>query len=394
MSNINPFILTGMMPLSASSMNRVSYMCPVTISNDVVQGQTDIQDSLTVDSGGNLYIINAPVYVGGPNQPDHGHRTAHLVIRNGGAMTLLGNLPDHMTVFLGDKANGSLEINGGRLLMGQGRIQGTREHEGRIAMTDGWLFASEVDLPAEGSELVIRHGLMRIRKLSGNASTRIYGGVLHVKEEARASRIHLIDDGVLLLGSVTSQPSADVMAGAGINFRGDGGALVIRIPHPENALTRTREAEHVFDELLRRGKLFHDSEPMTSFQGFHMREFTGHDGLAYAALRPSAQLNAEQNQVTRLLHTFMYGGSEKDMPILTPPANGKPSSKNRRHSVPAVFSSVDLLKNGKTLFQEFNREGSHIIVIPVRRLDGSDNGENDPGDNHHGGEHEPDQDQT
>ncbi len=108
---------------------------------------------------------------------------------------------------------------------------------------------------------------MRIRKLSGNASTRIYGGVLHVKEEARASRIHLIDDGVLLLGSVTSQPSADVMAGAGINFRGDGGALVIRIPHPENALTRTREAEHVFDELLRRGKLFHDSEPMTSFQG-------------------------------------------------------------------------------------------------------------------------------
>ena len=200
MSNINPFILTGMMPLSASSMNRVSYMCPVTISNDVVQGQTDIQDSLTVDSGGNLYIINAPVYVGGPNQPDHGHRTAHLVIRNGGAMTLLGNLPDHMTVFLGDKANGSLEINGGRLLMGQGRIQGAREHEGRIAMTDGWLFASEVDLPAEGSELVIRHGLMRIRKLSGNASTRIYGGVLHVKEEARASRIHLIDDGVLLLG--------------------------------------------------------------------------------------------------------------------------------------------------------------------------------------------------
>ena len=220
-----------------------------------------------------------------------------------------------MTVFLGDKANGSLEINGGRLLMGQGRIQGSREHEGRIAMADGWLFASEVDLPAEGSELVIRHGLMRIKKLSGNASTRIYGGVLHVKEEARASRIHLIDDGVLLLGSVTSQPSADVMAGAGINFRGDGGALVIRIPHPEHALTRTREAEHVFDELLRRGKLFHDSEPMTSFQGFHMREFTGHDGLAYAALRPSAQLDAEQNQVTRLLHTFMYGGSEKDMPI-------------------------------------------------------------------------------
>ena len=137
MSNINPFILTGMMPLSASSMNRVSYMCPVTISNDVVQGQTDIQDSLTVDSGGNLYIINAPVYVGGPNQPDHGHRTAHLVIRNGGTMTLLGNLPDHMTVFLGNKANGSLEINGGRLLMGQGRIQGSREHEGRIAMTAG-----------------------------------------------------------------------------------------------------------------------------------------------------------------------------------------------------------------------------------------------------------------
>ena len=51
MSNINPVILTGMMPLSASSMNRVSYMCPVAISNDVVQGQTDIQESLTVDSG-------------------------------------------------------------------------------------------------------------------------------------------------------------------------------------------------------------------------------------------------------------------------------------------------------------------------------------------------------
>ena len=315
MSNINPFILTGMMPLSASSMNRVSYMCPVTIGNDVVQGQTDIQDSLTIDSGGNLYIINAPVYVGGPNHPDHGHNTAHLVIRNGGTLTLLGNLPDHMTVFLGSKAKGSLEINGGRLLMGQGRILGSRDHEGRIVMTDGWLFAADVDLPAENSELIIRHGLMRIRKLSGNVSTHIYGGVLHVKEEAHASRIHLIDDGVLLLGSVTSQPSADVMAGAGINFRGDGGALVIRVPHPENALTHTREAEHVFDELLRRGKLFHDSEPMTSFQGFNMREFTGHDSLTYAALRPAAQLSTEQNQVTRLLHSFMYGGSEKDLPI-------------------------------------------------------------------------------
>ncbi len=137
----------------------------------------------------------------------------------------------------------------------------------------------------------------------------------HADFGGEVERVLNMCDGVLLLGSVTSQPSADVMAGAGINFRGDGGALVIRIPHPEHALTRTREAEHVFDELLRRGKLFHDSEPMTSFQGFHMREFTGHDGLAYAALRPSAQLDAEQNQVTRLLHTFMYGGSEKDMPI-------------------------------------------------------------------------------
>ena len=145
MSNINPFILTGMMPLSASSMNRVSYMCPVTITNDVVQGQTDVQDSLTIDAGGSLYIINAPVYVGGPNQPDHGHGTAHLAVRNGGTLTLIGNLPDHMTMFLGDKANGSLEINGGRVLMGQGRIQGAREHEGRITMTDGWLFASAID---------------------------------------------------------------------------------------------------------------------------------------------------------------------------------------------------------------------------------------------------------
>lgn len=44
-------------------------------TNDVVQGQTDVQDSLTIDAGGSLYIINAPVYVGGPNQPDHGHGT-------------------------------------------------------------------------------------------------------------------------------------------------------------------------------------------------------------------------------------------------------------------------------------------------------------------------------
>lgn len=315
MSNINPFILTGMMPLSASSMNRVSYMCPVTISNDVVQGQTDIQESLTIDSGGSLYIINAPVYVGGPNQPDRGHRTAHLTIQNGGTLTLIGNLPDHMTLFLGYQANGSLEINGGRVLMGQGRIQGARERTGRIVMTDGWLFASEIDLPAEGSEFIIRHGLARIRKLSGNVSTHIYGGVLHVKEQAHSSRIHLAENGVLLLGSVTSQPTADIMAGAGINFRGNGGALVIRVPHPEKALTRTREAEHVFDELQRRGKLYHDGEPMTNFQGFHMREFTGHDGLTYAALRPAAQLRSEQNQVTRLLHTFMYGGSDREIPI-------------------------------------------------------------------------------
>lgn len=315
MSNINPFILTGMMPLSASSVNRVSYMCPVTISNDVVQGQTDIQNSLTVDTGGSLYILNAPIYVGGPNKPDHGHKTAHLMIRKGGTLTLLGNLPDHMNIFLGNQAAGSLEINGGRLLMSQGRIQGVAEHEGLITMSDGWLFAGEINLPGENSELLIRHGLVRIRKLTGNVSTHIHGGVLHIKEQAKAGRIHLVDDGVLLLGSVNNQPSADVMAGSGINFRGAGGALVIRVPHPEHALTRTREAEHVFDELLRRGKLYHDSVPMTDFHDFHMREFTGHDGLTYAALRPTAQLDSAHNQITRLLHTFMYGGSDKEIPI-------------------------------------------------------------------------------
>lgn len=315
MSNINPFILTGMMPLSASSMNRVSYMCPVTICNDVVQGQTDIQDSLTVDSGGNLYIINAPVYVGGPNRPDHGHHTAHLIIRNGGVMTLLGNLPEQMSLFLGNKANGCLEINKGRLLMGQGNILGSNEYVAKIIMADGWLFANEVALPSEDSELIIHHGLMRVNKLTGQASTHINGGVLHVKECARTNRIHLVDNGVLLMGSANGSPGADVMAGSGINFCGDGGALVIRIPHPENSLTRTREAEHVFDELLRREKLFHDSTLMSNFRGFVMREFTGHDNLTYAALRPEAQLNAEHNQVTRLLHSFMYGGSEREIPI-------------------------------------------------------------------------------
>ena len=54
---------------------------------------------------------------------------------------------------------------------------------------------------------------------------------------------------------------------------------------------------------------------MTNFQGFHMREFTGHDSLTYAALRPAAQLHSAQNQVTRLLHTFMYGGSDREIPI-------------------------------------------------------------------------------
>ena len=56
-----------------------------------------------------------------------------------------------------------------------------------------------------------------------------------------------------ILTAVSPLVSVFFGGSAGINFRGDGGALVIRIPHPENALTRTREAEHVFDELLRRG---------------------------------------------------------------------------------------------------------------------------------------------
>lgn len=315
MSIINPFILTGMMPLSASSMNRVSYMCPVTICNDVVQGQTDVQDSLTIDSGGNLYIINAPVYVGGPNRPDHGHHTAHLLIRNGGVLTLLGNLPEQMNLFLGHQANGCLEIDKGRLLMGQGNILGSKGHNAQIIMSDGWLFAHEVTLPSEDSELKIHHGFMQIDQLTGQATTYIDGGVLHVNVCAQTNLIHLADNGMLLLGGNAASPRADIIAGKGINFRGDGGALVIRISHPENSLTRTREAEHVFDELLRRGKLFHDCELMTDFRGFIMREFTGHDSLTYAALRPEAQLKAEHNQVTRLLHALMYGGSEREIPI-------------------------------------------------------------------------------
>ena len=61
----------------------------------------------------------------------------------------------------------------------------------------------------------------------------------------------------------------------------------------------------------------HDDGNLESVSYTHLDVYKrqGHDGLAYAALRPSAQLDAEQNQVTRLLHTFMYGGSEKDMPI-------------------------------------------------------------------------------
>ena len=37
---------------------------------------------------------------------------------------------------------------------------------------------------------------------------------------------------------IRTQPSADVMAGAGINFRGDGGALVIRVPQAPCSICR------------------------------------------------------------------------------------------------------------------------------------------------------------
>lgn len=200
--------------------------------------------------------------------PDHGHGTAHLVVRNGGALTLIGNLLTMMTM-LGDKANGSLEITRGRVRWDSGRIQEPGSMKDDYD-DDGWRGSRH--RPARRLEFVIRYGL---------GASKTDGQRFHPHLRRRASRegtgplrpYPFGGQRVLLLGSTTSQPSADVMAGEGINFRGDGGAPVIRVPHPEKALTRTREAEHVFDELLRRGKLYHDSEPMTNFQGFHMREF-------------------------------------------------------------------------------------------------------------------------
>lgn len=72
---------------------------------------------------------------------------------------------------------------------------------------------------------------------------------------------------------------------------------------------------------------------------------------------------------------------------------------DRSHSAkkPPAQNAGGFFINGqveKTLLQERNREGRHVIVIPVRHLDGSDNGENNPRDDDRGSQHEADQDKT
>lgn len=308
MKHLDKFAFAGMVSCSSPSNNKVGYFSPTVIHTEIEAGQISVQSTVDVRENACLCSNNKGFLVGVVN-PNSGHLHPGTITVEPHAW--IGHIGDKngVVMHLGKDADGTLILNGGRALFAKGDILGNGEVISRIEINDGALEAKNITFKNPHSSIRIRHGGLKTGNIDGGFKIWVYGGILLVQGHLHAGSVSLTGMGALLLEG-QEKLDASLVGGAGLNFVGDGGAVIVPIHSNEGTLSQTYEAEAFFDELMKRGKIWRDGKPVSNFSNFHMEKLIGKKGKSYAALKPHTPQGGKYQAVAETLRTLLYGNTK------------------------------------------------------------------------------------
>lgn len=305
MERLDRFAYAGMVSYSKPSTNTVGFFSPTHINTGIETGGVNVQTEISIQPGAYLCSNNKPIVVGDIN-PTSGHLHPGKVIVEHDAW--LGHIGDnhHNRLVLGEKADGSLIVNGGRVLFEKGVITGNPDHIATIKINEGALSARSIELGA-GSSFTLRHGLVKAVTIKGLFRIWVYGGLLSIEESIKTGTINLTGTGALLFGSGDHPLDATAMGDSGVNFVGDGGYLVAKILNPEGSLSKMYATESLFEGLRKAGKIKRDGVAIENFKDFRMEQIFGKNDHSYAVLHPAPPAEGRFGTISEKLRRLFYG---------------------------------------------------------------------------------------
>lgn len=310
MKHLDKFTFAGMVSCSAPSNNKVGYFSPTVIHTEIEAGQISVQSSVEVMPNGCLCSNNKGFLVGVVN-PNSGHLHPGTISVEENAW--IGHIGDKkgIVMHLGKDADGTLILNGGRALFAKGEIMGSAEVISRIEINGGAMDAGSITLKNPRSSIRIRHGLLKTGHVEGGFKIWIYGGIMFVDGHIHAGPINLTGMGALVF-SGNEKLSGKIIKGAGVNFVGDGGAMIVPIQAEQGTLSQTYEAEAFFDDLMKEGKIMRDGKPIRDFSDFRMGKQIGKNGKSYALLKPDVPTEGKYHAIAETLRTLLYGKTKQE----------------------------------------------------------------------------------
>ncbi|MEG0142899.1 MAG: hypothetical protein RSA21_02285 [Akkermansia sp.] len=310
MKNLDRFTFAGMVSCSAPSDNKVGYFSPTVIDTEIETGLISIQSLVEVKENACLCANNGGFVIGVVN-PNSGHiHPGKVTVQRGGWIGYIGNKKG-VIMELGKDADGSLIIDGGRALFAKGEIAGSSKVISSIVVNEGALDAGEIMLQNPHSSIKLRHGFIHAGKLGGGFKVWIYGGLMAIEGKMETGLINLTGKGALVFGCGKNAVTANMMSQQGINFVGDGGTLIVKIHNHQGALSKTYDAEALFDDLMKSGKISRDGCPIDNFSGFHMEKLMGKNEQSFALLRPVPDGESKAHLIKGIVRSLLYGSTRQ-----------------------------------------------------------------------------------
>jgi hypothetical protein len=305
MSKLEKFAYADMIYLNTPSPNKVGYFSPTILRSELIAGSVSIQAKVTLEEGACICTDNGLSTIGDINPNSNHVHPGQINVEKGAWFGYVGN-ESGPVLDIGHKADGTLILNGGKALFEKGDIVNAEHHVATIKVNEGMLTVRSLDMANYMSMLTVRQGIVRANELKGKFTTWIYSGLVAVKHGVHSGPINITGSGALLFGAEDAHLTSDAMGSAGINFVGDGGALIVRLHDSKGSLSRTYEAEAVYDSLLKEGKISRDGEVLKDFTSFKMEKIMGTDTHSYAVLRPIPTMG-ERSLISEMLRTLLYG---------------------------------------------------------------------------------------
>lgn len=310
MDRLDKFAYAGMVSYNKPSSNSVGFFSPAALRTGVEAGSLSIQSDIVIEPGAYLCSNNHPIVIGDVN-PNTGHlHPGKVTVENNAWFGHIGDGRNNL-LLLADKADGTLIVDGGRVILEKGNIRGNKDFVSTICVNEGVLSTQSIELGPRTS-FRLRHGMIKAKSIKGPFRVWVYGGILSIEKEILTGTINLTGTGALLYGSGEKPLDASHMGKAGVNFVGDGGCLIVKIFNPEGSLSKLFTTESLYEALRKEGKIKRDGEPIQNFKDFRMEQIIGKNDHSYAVLRPTHPGEGRFGIISDKLRKLFYGENPSD----------------------------------------------------------------------------------